>query len=455
MRVFSLAEIPTPSQTEHAPSARVLYDSLLRSPPTDAVRQRARDFLDTQLDRSQERLSDLPHDPDNLMAWMHDRSRQTSQAYGQYLQQRKNGAPRRYFANRAQAFSFLRQVAPTKLVDGAWLYGLLPYWEDPRVRPLVDTYLEELGGGVPALNHVSLYQQLLSRIGCNALDGLDDTHFTQGAQQLALGHLAREYFPEVLGYNLGYEQPPLHLLITVYELSELDIDAYYFQLHVTIDNASSGHAQKAVRALQNALPVVADRTDFLRRVARGYTLNELGMSSTEIIASLDLERELIAMLERKRSLAQSMHSDYARFNGLTVNQWLGQPGRMPEFLAELQTQGWIRRHQDPENSRFWRLLSGDGAAMFGVFDPCERQLLHDWIAGEWPAAPPRQHASRHTLATPPGGEHVDDEVTTLHRQLDALTPTQRSHRLIELMSPANHFSPAGLAATRLFSASVH
>ena len=60
---------------------------------------------------------------------------------------------------------------------------------------------------------------------------------------------ATEYLPEVIGYNLGYEQLPLHLLISSYELSELGIDPYYFTLHVTIDNASTGHAQKAVQAV--------------------------------------------------------------------------------------------------------------------------------------------------------------------------------------------------------------
>jgi hypothetical protein len=57
----------------------------------------------------------------------------------------------------------------------------------------------------------------------------------------------------VIGYNLGYEQLPLHLLITSYELNELGIDPYYFTLHVTVDNAGSGHAHKAVQALRDLM----------------------------------------------------------------------------------------------------------------------------------------------------------------------------------------------------------
>ena len=57
------------------------------------------------------------------------------------------GAPRRFFRNRSHALHFIKSVAPTKLVDGAWLYGLLPRWSDARLAPLIRIYLEELGDG--------------------------------------------------------------------------------------------------------------------------------------------------------------------------------------------------------------------------------------------------------------------------------------------------------------------
>ena len=61
------------------------------------------------------------------------------------------------------------------------------------------------------------------------------------------------------------------------------------------------------------------------------------------------------------------------------------------FSTALENKGWIKRHQDPQASRFWQLIEGDGAAMFGVFSPYEKQLLHDWIAGDW--TPERPAAS--------------------------------------------------------------
>lgn len=436
-----------------ASPVRLLYDALLQTSVTNDTRADARMFLDAQLQAAAQLPAEMPDKPEALMGWMRDGAQRTTQAYADYLEARRAGQPRRYFSNRAHALYFLRRVAPTKLVDGAWLYGLLPHWQELRLRPLVRTYLEELGDGVPAQNHVLLYKELLSNNGCDELTELDDALFLQGAQQLALGHCADDYLPEVLGYNLGYEQLPLHLLISSYELTELGIDPYYFQLHVTIDNASSGHAQKAVQAVLENLPLVGDRDAFYRRVANGYRLNDLGIGSKTVIASFDLQTELLGMLERKRDVAGMVHSDYCRIEGRTVNQWMSEPGQMAGFLDALQTRGWIRRNENPQNSRFWQLVQGEGAAMFGVFSAYEQQLLHDWIAGDWASPAPRARSRRRqvpTLAQSAGS--IDADAQALQAQLRELPAEQRPARLIELMSPASHFTPAGLLATRLFNA---
>lgn len=433
--------------------ARTLYERLLQPRLADGVVDHARSFLYAQLEEAGRLPCDMPAQPEALMNWMRDAALRTTAAYSQYLDARRQGEPRRYFSGRAHALYFLRHVAPTKLVDGAWLYGLLKHWQEPRLRPLLRTYLEELGDGVPAMNHVVLYKQLLSQNGCDELAELEDEHFLQGAQQLALGHLADEYLPEVIGYNLGYEQLPLHLLITSYELTELDIDPYYFQLHVTIDNAGSGHAQKAVQAVLENLPVVGDRDAFYRRVMRGYQLNDLGVGSKAVIAAFDLEEQLLGMFERKREVATQVHSDYCRIEGRTVNQWLSQPGQVRGLLEALEKRGWIRRNEDPQSSRFWQLVQGDRAAMFGVFSAYEQQLLHDWIAGDW--TPPRSRGRNRGRSAQPSAAQVtglDDEAQALHAALRALPAGKQPEKLIELMSPASHFTCAGLLATRLFNA---
>src|SRR5690606_20494618 len=71
-----------------------------------------------------------------------------------------------------------------------------------------------------------------------------------------------------------------------------------------------------------------------------------------------------------------------RIAGHTVNDWLSDPLQMPDFLQALQKNGWIKRHQAAENSRFWNLIQGERAEMFGVFNAYERQVLHDWICAD-------------------------------------------------------------------------
>ena len=428
-----------------------IYQQLLLSDDAQQRRALAQRFLQTQLQRATDVPDELPQDLSALQDFVEQHSIAVARQYADYLQQRKDGGPRQYFSNKAHALFFLQAVAPTKLVDGAWLYGLLRHWRDPRFEGLICTYLEELGEGNPAQNHVVIYRKLLAEHGLQDCAAIPDERYLQGAVQLALGESGDECLPEVIGYNLGYEQLPLHLLISAYELSELGIDPYYFTLHVTIDNASSGHAQKAVQSVLQLLPLEGDREAFLRRVALGYRLNDLGQGSRAIIESFDLYAEVLDMLERKRPFGQHMHSDYCRFEGKTVNQWLSTPEQLPGFLAALENKGWIKRHQDPQASRFWQLIDGDGAAMFGVFSPYEKQLLHDWIAGDW--VPERSTAT--TRGTASGAVETsvpanDPDIQSLQNALAGVCAHEQMQVLIPWLSAHRHSHPAGLFATRRF-----
>lgn len=407
------------------------YQSLLAGPDESSAT-----WLDEQLARAGNLPDDLPDTPSQLPAWSARQAAQVAEAYAGYLAQRRQGAPRRFFANRAQALWFLQQVAPTKAVDGAWLHGALQHWRDPRYHGLIRTYLEELGNGDPRCNHVLIYQRLLSRLGCLEGMQLEDQRYLQGTLQLALGQHYDTYLPEVVGYNLGYEQPPLHLLITTYELAELGIDGQYFQLHVTIDNAASGHAHLSVQALRQ-LCTPRDEQAFYARVRRGYRLNSLGIAAPDLIRQFDLRAELFAALERKRVYGQFMHADHCRVQQRTINQWLAEPGAMPAFVAALQAQGWIRRGQEPAQSRWWKLIDGPSAAMFGVFNAYEKQLWHDWIADDWQApirrVVPGCWGLPEATEEPPG-----------------TTQPEPPAALIERMAGNRHATPDGLSATRAF-----
>jgi hypothetical protein len=459
----------------------------------DELAHRAsRVFLSRKLEAAGGLICDLPAHVQLLPGWVERGAEHTGCRYQEYLAVRKAGGGRRYFSSKSHALYFLRSVAPTKLVDGAWLYGLLHRWDDARFAPLIRIYLEELGEGLPDKNHVLLYRKLLASHGCEQQDNLTDDHFTQGAIQLSLAHHAADFLPEVIGFNLGYEQLPLHLLITAYELNELGIDPYYFTLHVTVDNAASGHARKSVQGVLDALPRVGDANVFYRRLANGYKLNMLGAGTDSIIASFDLNQELLSVFATKAATGSKMHSDYCRFAGRTVNEWLSEPDRLPAFLSSMEQMGWIKRHQDPCNSRFWKLIHGERGEMFGVFNAYERQLIYDWIAGE--TAPgvgtgqvaevkPRQltfkarerlldtldrhaadgsghhqdqctgHGVREHLSNDEAADGRDDfnlELRLLKDKLALSSRKEAMRTLITLMSPANHHTAAGLMATRIF-----
>lgn len=419
--------------------AQPMYHALLHD-PASISEQDLQGFVNGHLQTASRLSCDLPSQPMDFGAWIAANAEQVAERYGAYLEARHAGAPRRFFCNKSHALYFLQHVAPSKLVDGAWLYSTVKHADDWRYHGLIRTYLEELGDGDPALNHVVLYRQLLAEHDCAPTLPLADELYLQGALQLALGQLGDQYLPEVLGYNLGYEQLPLHLLISAFELNELGIDPYYFTLHVTIDNASTGHAHKAVQAVLDLLPEGEAREPFLQRLSAGYRLNELGPGSMTVIQGFDLEREVVDMLERKRSFGQHMHSDYCRLEGRTINQWLAQPGQSLAFLAALQHKGWIRRNADPSESRFWRLIDGPGAVMFGVFSGYEMQLLHDWIAGDWQGQtvnPFRSQFRQRAKAAP--------ALVVPRARLYA--PTQ----CLEALAPSRHATPPGLLATREFS----
>lgn len=466
MLIPNMLHSPTPETTapDEGAVARQIYQSLMNAAPASESLNASRLFLESQLEQAARLPCDLPARPEALIGWMENQTLATGERYAAYLEARKAGHPRSYFSCRAHALSFLQGVAPTKLVDGAWLYGLLANAGDLRFYSLIRTYLEELGDGDPAQNHVVLYQRLLVEQGCEQLPELSDAHYLQGAIQLALGHHAQAFIPEVIGYNLGYEQLPLHLLITAFELNELDIDPYYFTLHVTVDNASTGHARKAVQALLDNLPQSGDQQAFLERVARGYRLNDVGLGTTTVIESFDLEGELVSALERKRIFGQQMHSDFCRIEGRTVNEWLSTPGQVRAFLQALEKRGWIRRHQDPRESRFWSLIEGSNAQMFGVFSHFEKQLLWDWIAGDWlgtdlkdrPDGRPRafRPRPRNNAALAPRVVDPEHELGQLQQEINRLPPVERVERLIGLLAPASHASPEGLLATRLFVAAL-
>ncbi|MDB5899014.1 MAG: hypothetical protein JWP41_2616 [Ramlibacter sp.] len=445
-----------------------LYHRLADRAPDAAARAEAAAFLRARMLDLEATPSELPDSPADLLRWMEDNTRNVHARYAAYLEERKAGAPRRFFTNRAHALYVLRAVAPTKLVDGAWLYGLLAHWRNARLGDLVRTYVEELGEGAVDKNHVVLYRSLLARYALDPLDDLPDALYEQGVLQLALGWDAEAFLPEVVGFNLGYEQLPLHLLITAYELNELGLDPYYFTLHVTVDNGDTGHARRACQAVLDMLPRMDDGGAFWKRVRAGCKLSNAGHGTMDVVHGFDIAEEALRILRRKARSGSGSHSDYCRVAGRNVNDWLRAPQEMGEFVAALAKAGWIRFGEPAENSRFWGLLQGERAEMFGVFSSYELQVLHDWIRGaasadgrafteDAPSTPRRRATFRALIRQAAvvgdagqGGDALDPDLMLFRHGLERANDRERQDLLVAAMSPAQHWTPAGLEATRVF-----
>ncbi|MCB5184997.1 iron-containing redox enzyme family protein [Methylobacillus gramineus] len=457
---------------------RELYFSLLRNPGVISNRASALTFLQQQLEECATKDVSMPDEINKLEDWIVESSKEVGHQYQQYLQLRKEGAPRQYFNSKAHALNFIKSVAPTKMVDGAWLYGLVKHWNDSSFSDLLDIYLEELGNGEEENNHVAIYRKLIRTHGCEQWETLDDRYFIQGAIQLALASHADQFLPEIIGFNLAYEQLPLHLLITAAELNELNIDPYYFTLHITIDNALSGHALKAVKAVREIASTFSDQREFMRRLRNGARLSNGGLGSLEIIHTFNLEQELLQIFREKASVGQFMHHSHCRIGGQTLQEWLSSPHEMPALLQSLQDHGWITRHQDPQSSRFCKLVDGHQGLMFGVFTAYEKQVLYDWIAGDyleqlpkrerlgesWRVRKRQMHAECHSVNNPAEASNIiplarssttapSNEQILFNQQVRSITDKEVLMRLLAAwISPAMHHYPTGLAATRMFKA---
>lgn len=468
------------------PQAKELFFGLLQERPPEAVIEESRLFLSHQLEKVAHESADIPAEKSELTQWMKANTISVGEQYRDYLNGRQDGEDRRYFPTKSHALHFLKAVAPTKLVDGAWLYGLVTQWRDARYAELIRIYLEELGEGEPEKNHVLLYKKLLHTHGCTDWQSLDEAHFVTGAIQLALGQHASEFLPEIIGYNLGYEQLPLHLLICAHELNELGIDPYYFTLHVTVDNAATGHAAKSVQAVSDAMPNLGDREAFYKRICEGYKLNSLGVGTTEAIANFNLGAEVHNILGAKALTGGPLHSDYCRIAGKTVHEWLANPEKIQDFLQALQQTGWIRRHEPACKSRFWNLLVGKKGVMFGVFNAYELQVLYDWIVGasqkelrkvppvftrhevdEGPIARNSWRSIKRSAQEAPSGaarERENDSggkavswdfaaESEALKEIVAKAPDKASAMdlLVPWLSPVYHHTAVGLLATRMFT----
>ncbi len=185
------------------------------------------------------------------------------------------------------------------------------------------------------------------------------------------------------------------------------------------------------------------------------------MGTTSTIKAFDVDAEVLRIFTAKSAAGAGAHSDYCRIGGRTVNEWLGGGEPVGAFLAALEAKGWIVKGTDPHNSRFWQLLQGERAEMFGVFTDYELQVIFDWLRGDHSADGLRFDASASER-----GVHVRSfrAQARLHGRSNTPASSLRAFQSpavgerrtllpaadagLDVLSPGLHWTPEGLQATQ-------
>ncbi|KAK7177450.1 hypothetical protein PSPO01_16500 [Paraphaeosphaeria sporulosa] len=389
------------------PECRELLQSLLSDTTAEAEKHKGETILTLEKFSSEELQTFLTAKDDDV-----------TDRYEEYIARRKAGGPRELFGDQAEAKRWLKQAAPVKYVDGAWLGHInnvsTPFALRRITKNAWQVMSEELGDGDLAKNHVHVYRALMEDInaGLPAADSEDFIHarheldearcWKAAVAQLLISLFSHEFLPEALGFNMAYESLPLHLLQTIKELREVFLNGYYFELHICIDNADTGHAAMAMAAVvdyvtlteriggQEAAAVV------WRRVQAGYILAE-GLPTTPECPSLktkvndaslfprsETERKLLEVFAAKCAVAHKIHcNSRLKVGRRSLVDWLeprafADPSWQKDFLHDLSNcKPWVIQG-NIEKSKLVKELSWEGR-MFGSFMQSEVLIVKAWI----------------------------------------------------------------------------
>ncbi|KIY01400.1 uncharacterized protein Z520_02952 [Fonsecaea multimorphosa CBS 102226] len=332
--------------------------------------------------------------------------------YHQYLQRRKSGGKPEVFRTRGEAEQWLIRNAPVKYVDGAWLGNIHRVTTLFALRPVTkiayQTLSEELGDGDLAKNHVYLYQEVLRRTGITlpAGDspdfiqkglGMDDTRVWKAAVgQLLISLFPHDFLPEILGFNLHFEALTLDTLKAAKELPSFGISAQYFLIHISVDNADSGHTAMALHAVQKYLDVVEEVEGpqavqaVWKRVQAGYLLSKRLGERDDLVNSdgdsplTQEEATIIQILRDKAAVSHRLHcTSRVKIGGKALADWLS-----PRYLDDIRQQRailsglgnaspWIVKG-NAGKSRLINELLWKGK-MFGAFTVTEIMAFRSWI----------------------------------------------------------------------------
>lgn len=451
-------------------------------------------------------------DPSKLERLLEAEFQETMDSWEAYARRRELGSGRESFVDRKAAINWLKSLAPLNYIDGAWLCRVhkitTPFALRGVTKNAWQTYSEEMGDGDLEKNHVFIYRNLMQEIGAAlpAGDSVDFTHPRHGMNdesawkaataQLLVSLFPNDFLPEILGFNLHFEALTMGSLRAMKELAEFGISAYYFTLHISIDNADSGHSAMALATIVRFMDIVRetgmmDYDEAWRRIQAGYLLSQ-SFDGNETVQMY--EAKVADMLQNKASLARKIHcTSRVRIGQRRLSDWFvsgwgsndnkgddhNEEDWKDEFLAALaDAKPWVHRGNS-DKSLLMRELAWKGR-MFGAFTDSEVGLLRTWIdslktgdadsgkpylapveeyeTGKTTFAPSRQDAAVFHPALPPQQERPRSEdygheliprppIKVSQVRLDVLVPLWFTHPCL-LEGTAN--SPHQMA-TRLAS----
>ena len=350
-----------------------------------------------------------------LKRFLQDRDDEITLRWERYLARRKAEKPREMFKDREHAKWWLRQSAPVKYVDGAWLGHIhkvsTPFALRSTTKNAWQILSEELGDGDLIKNHVQIYKELMADIDHDLADadghnfiednGLDAPEVWKAAvAQLLISLFPHEFLPEILGFNMHFEMLTWDTMRAIKELKELGFSNYYFLLHVSIDNADSGHTAMAMHTVVEYLRNIQETEggwktqQEWRRIQIGFLLSESLTCSPGCVSSgaefsdgihfNQYEVDIAQIFKAKALVAHRLHcSSQLKIKGRMLADWL-EPGAFKSrrwqkhFINALaETEPWIFKG-DGEKSRLVKEVCWNGK-MFGSFTQTEVGALTRWI----------------------------------------------------------------------------
>jgi len=295
---------------------------------------------------------------------------------------------------REDVIEWIRQMAPFNQTDGAWLRTIAPVGPVDEVRALLFAiYVDELGGGNPALHHANIYTELMDSVGIVLPDlrsrayadnpDLLDSAFTLPLFQLVVSEFPQDFYPEIIGMTQYLEWSSVELRNMVLLNKHFGLDPHFYEMHVAIDNAASGHGDMAKRAVELYLEQV--RVDVgedamqaeWARIWNGYvafaTTGTLAQDMAARRRQPSNPAEKVAAIIRDRAPKARLNHGSKRLGGKLVNDLFADPA---ELMAALVGGGLIVAG-DPAASPFFDLVTPKGP-MYKIFSDAELETWREW-----------------------------------------------------------------------------